>query len=135
MAGQQRGRGAAQPSEEKCPPAFRAEVVFGFDYYRVEYPYHQECGYAYNQTCEIHFGNFLGCKYSAKASKHRRPLVHEISIIPESAPPLFRLAHVFNHRRPSLLPYRRCLRAFTGIRYNEAILTFRETAMSFGHLG
>lgn len=58
MAGQQRGRGAAQPSEEKCPPAFRAEVVFGFDYYRVEYPYHQECGYAYNQTCEIHFGNF-----------------------------------------------------------------------------
>ena len=28
---------------------------------------------------------------------------HGISIIPESAPPLFRLAHVFNLRRPSLL--------------------------------
>ena len=26
-------------------------------------------------------------------------------------------------------------RAFTGIRYNEAILTFRETTMSFGHVG
>ena len=60
------------------------------------------------------------------------PGKHGISIIPESAAPLFRPAHVFNLRRPfhSLL-HHRCVSALTGVRYNEANLTFRETA----HLG
>ena len=61
------------------------------------------------------------------------PGKHGISIIPESAAPLFRYVHVFNHRRPSL--HHQCICTLAGIRFNEATWACRATAMSFGRLG
>ena len=61
----------------------------------------------------------------SQSFQNQRPL--------SSAPPTFSISAA--HTIPSLLLLHRCIRALTGVRYNEAILTFRETTMSFGHLG
>ena len=68
----------------------------------------------------------------SQSFQNQRPLSSAPSTF-QSPPPIPSL-HFHSIPFHSLL-HHRCVRALTGVRYNEANLTFRETTMSFGHIG